>query len=104
MARLTLKIAATAASLISSASAAATSGDFNVLSMNVAGLPEILQSNDVPGDKATNAGTIGTLFAKYDYDIIHAQEGQAYPPLVNFTTRHLLNLTSKQASKLKRLT
>lgn len=53
---------------------AATSGDFNVLSMNVAGLPEILQDNEVPGDKTTNAGTIGSKFAEYGYDIIHAQE------------------------------
>jgi hypothetical protein len=53
---------------------AATSGEFNVLSMNVAGLPQILQDNDVPGDKATNAGTIGSKFAEYGYDIIHVQE------------------------------
>ena len=64
-------LAASAASL---AASQATSGDFNVLSFNVAGLPAILNSNDVPGDKATNAGTIGTLFAKYDYDVIHVQE------------------------------
>jgi hypothetical protein len=54
--------------------AAATSGDFSVLTMNVAGLPAILQSNDVSGDKATNAGTIGSYFAKYNYDVIHVQE------------------------------
>lgn len=74
MARLCSFIIA-AASLASKASSIATSGTFNVLSMNVAGLPAILNSNDVPGDKATNAGTIGTLFAKYDYDVIHVQEG-----------------------------
>jgi hypothetical protein len=44
------------------------------LSFNVAGLPAILNDNAVPGDKATNAGTIGSLFAKYDYDVIHVQE------------------------------
>ena len=54
----------------------ATSGEFNVLSMNVAGLPAILQDNDVPGDKETNSETIGSLFAEYGYDIIHVQEGQ----------------------------
>lgn len=53
---------------------AATSGEFSVLSMNVAGLPAIFNSNDVPGDKATNAGSIGTKFAEYGYDIIHVQE------------------------------
>jgi hypothetical protein len=64
-----------AATLASTASAIATSGEFNVLAFNVAGLPAILNSNDVSGDKATNAGTIGTLFAEYDYDVIHVQEG-----------------------------
>lgn len=54
----------------------ATNGEFSILSMNVAGLPAILQSNDVPGDKATNAGIIGSDFAKYDYDVINVQEVQ----------------------------
>ncbi len=53
---------------------AATSGSFNVLSMNVAGLPAILNNNDVPGDKTTNAGLIGSKFAELGYDLIHAQE------------------------------
>lgn len=57
--------------------AAATSGSFDILTMNVAGLPSILQSNDVPGDKATNAGTIGSDFAKYGYDVINVQEVSA---------------------------
>lgn len=63
-----------AAALLASTASAATSGDFNILSFNVAGLPAILNDNSVPGDKATNAGTIGTLFAEYDYDVIHVQE------------------------------
>lgn len=71
---LLFSLAAVAATFASSASAPATSGDFNVLSFNVAGLPAIFNSNDVPGDKATNAGTIGTLFAEYDYNVIHVQE------------------------------
>lgn len=65
-----------AASLASLVSTAATSGDFNVLSFNVAGLPALLNDNAVPGDKATNAGTIGTLFTEYDYDVINVQEGE----------------------------
>lgn len=73
MARLLFSFAVAAASL-TSASATATSGDFNILSFNVAGLPSILNDNSVTGDKATNAGTIGTLFAEYDYDVIHVQE------------------------------
>lgn len=56
------------------ASAQATSGDFTVLAMNVAGLPEILQNNEVPGDKTTNSRTIGSYFAKYGYDFINVQE------------------------------
>ena len=58
---------------------AATSGEFNVLTMNVAGLPSVLNDNDVPGDKATNAGTIGEKFAEYDYDMIHVQEVMREP-------------------------
>jgi hypothetical protein len=54
--------------------ASVTSGTFTVLSMNVAGLPAILNDNSVPGDKATNAATIGSLFAKYAFDVIHVQE------------------------------
>lgn len=54
--------------------ASATSGTYSILSFNVAGLPAILNSNDVPGDKTTNAETIGSYFAQYDYDVIHVQE------------------------------
>ncbi|KAI0472940.1 endonuclease/Exonuclease/phosphatase [Xylariaceae sp. FL0804] len=64
--------------LLAGMSLAATSGEFNILSMNVAGLPAILNSNDVPGDKTTNAETIGADFAKYDYDLIHVQEDFNY--------------------------
>ena len=53
---------------------AATEGKFNVLTMNVAGLPEILNGNEVPGDKKVNSGIIGSKFAVYGYDIIHVQE------------------------------
>lgn len=67
---------------------AATSGDFNVLSMNVAGLPAILNDNEVPGDKATNAGTIGSYFAEYDYGIIHAQEDFNYHAYIYATDTH----------------
>ena len=56
------------------AAAAVTSGSFNVLSMNVAGLPAILNNNGVPGKKTTNSELIGTKFGEYGYDLIHAQE------------------------------
>lgn len=73
-----LTFVAAAASLASTVSTAATTGSFNVLTMNVAGLPAIFNGNDVTGDKATNAGTIGTFFAEYDYDVIHVQEGDSF--------------------------
>jgi hypothetical protein len=68
-------ISLTALALVSVSSAIATGGDFNILSFNVAGLPAILNGNEVSGDKATNAGTIGKLFSQYDYDVINMQEG-----------------------------
>jgi hypothetical protein len=68
-----LNVALTAALLLDGC-LAATSGRFSVLSMNVAGLPDILNNNDVPGDKATNAASIGSKFAEYGHDVIHVQE------------------------------
>ncbi|KAF8858366.1 endonuclease/Exonuclease/phosphatase [Acephala macrosclerotiorum] len=87
MARLLLSLAALATSL-TSALAAATSGDFNILSFNVAGLPSILNDNSVTGDKATNAGIIGTYFAEYDYDVIHVQEDFNYHAYIYATDDH----------------
>ncbi|KAK3338515.1 Endonuclease/exonuclease/phosphatase [Neurospora tetraspora] len=60
------------------AAAAATSGDFTILSMNVAGLPAILNPNGVPGGKEASAKTIGSKFAQYGYDVIHMQEDFNY--------------------------
>ncbi|EFX04473.1 endonuclease exonuclease phosphatase family protein [Grosmannia clavigera kw1407] len=68
--------------------AAATTGSFNVLSMNVAGLPAILQNNDETGDKKTNAGTIGTDFAKYGYNVIHVQEDFNYHAYIYAADNH----------------
>jgi hypothetical protein len=53
---------------------AATSGKFTALSFNVAGLPSILQSNEVNGTKTENSKELGTYFSKYGYDIINMQE------------------------------
>jgi hypothetical protein len=53
---------------------AATAGEFNILSFNVAGLPAILNGNEVPGDKTDNSRQIGKKFAEYGYDVIHVQE------------------------------
>lgn len=55
---------------------AQTSGTFDFLTYNVAGLPAFLSDNGVPGDKTTNARTIGSKFAQYGYDVIHVQEVQ----------------------------
>ncbi|EJD36669.1 endonuclease/Exonuclease/phosphatase [Auricularia subglabra TFB-10046 SS5] len=60
------------------AALAATSGTFTALSFNVAGLPAILQNNDVPGDKTNNTASIGSKFAAGRYDIIHVQEDFNY--------------------------
>ncbi|KAI0637752.1 mannose-binding lectin [Trametes polyzona] len=58
--------------------ASAASGTFNVLSMNVAGLPEILNSNGEAGDKTTNTMIIGQDLSKYNYSLIHVQEDFNY--------------------------
>ncbi|CAE6520906.1 unnamed protein product [Rhizoctonia solani] len=60
------------------ARASAASGTFNILSMNVAGLPEILNGNGESGDKTTNTMLIGQDFAQYNYGVIHVQEDFNY--------------------------
>ncbi|KAL4988175.1 Endonuclease/exonuclease/phosphatase [Aspergillus falconensis] len=67
---------------------AATTGTFTILSFNVAGLPEILNSNDVPGDKTENTEIIGERFAEYGYDIIHVQEDFNYHAALYSTDTH----------------
>jgi hypothetical protein len=71
---------------------AALSGTFSVLSFNVAGLPEIINGNDVPGDKTTNTQIIGERFVEYGYDIIQVQE--VHPLLSS-----LLSPTTEQSLK-----
>lgn len=75
-----LLTAAVSVLLLANAAAAdmVTSGDFSILSFNVAGLPAILQDNDESGDKATNTELIGTYFSEYDFDVIHVQEDFNY--------------------------
>lgn len=65
-----------AALLLDGGLAAATprAGKFNILSMNVAGLPAWLNKNGVPGDKGDNAELMGSKFAQYGYDVIQLQE------------------------------
>ncbi|KAH6869532.1 endonuclease/Exonuclease/phosphatase [Thelonectria olida] len=74
--------------LLAGLTAASETGDLTILSMNVAGLPAILQSNDVPGDKTTNSRLIGTYFAKYGYDVIHVQEDFNYHAYIYETDTH----------------
>lgn len=65
------------------ANAAETSGKFTALSFNVAGLPELLQSNEVNGTKTENAKQLGTYFSEYGYDIINMQEVPLHPVPIN---------------------
>ncbi|KAI0640365.1 Endonuclease/exonuclease/phosphatase [Trametes meyenii] len=55
------------ASCRSAFAASAALGAFNVLSVNVAGLLTILNSNGEDGDKTTNTMIIGQDVSKYDY-------------------------------------
>ncbi|KAL8376013.1 hypothetical protein RB595_007225 [Gaeumannomyces hyphopodioides] len=58
--------------------ALAYNGEFSVLAMNVAGLPAILQGNDVPGDKSVNSRLIGQKFSELNLDIVNVQEDFNY--------------------------
>jgi hypothetical protein len=53
---------------------AQTSGKFNTITFNVAGLPPILNGNEIPGDKDTNTARIGQLLTQYNISLIHVQE------------------------------
>ncbi|CRK46383.1 hypothetical protein BN1723_007037, partial [Verticillium longisporum] len=67
-----------AAGALTGLASAQSSGDINVLTMNVAGLPAILQGNDVPGDKTVNSRLIGTKFVQHGYDVVNVQEDFNY--------------------------
>lgn len=84
----TMNTVAASAALLGRAALAATSGDFNVLTMNVAGLPEILNGNDVPGDKTANSRNMGSKFAAYNYDVIHVQEDFNFHAYIYETDNH----------------
>jgi hypothetical protein len=68
------------------AHSAPTNGKFTALSYNVAGLPQILQGNDIPGDKTDNSRQIGSKFAQLGYDLIHVQEDFNYHAAIYETT------------------
>jgi hypothetical protein len=55
-------------------SLAQTAGKFNVITFNVAGLPAILNGNEVPGDKTINTARMGQLLTQYNISLINVQE------------------------------
>ncbi|KAK4225782.1 Horcolin [Podospora fimiseda] len=65
-----------------------SSGVFNVLAMNVAGLPAFLNGNDVPGDKTVNAETIGAKLSANKIDVAHLQEDFNYHAAIYKTNTH----------------
>ncbi|KAL9616978.1 MAG: hypothetical protein Q9160_008205 [Pyrenula sp. 1 TL-2023] len=69
-------------------SCAQSSGTLNFLTYNVAGLPEFLSDNGVPGDKTTNARTIGSKLAERAYDVVHMQEDFNYHAYIYETDDH----------------
>ncbi|KAJ4244819.1 hypothetical protein NW762_014398 [Fusarium torreyae] len=77
-----------AALALGSPSSCQTTGKFNFLTYNVAGLPAILNNNEVPGDKATNAKLIGSALAKQAYDVAHLQEDFNYHASIYETDDH----------------
>ncbi|KEP49190.1 endonuclease/exonuclease/phosphatase family protein [Rhizoctonia solani 123E] len=75
--------------------AAKSSGNFNVLSMNVAGLPAILNPNGESGDKTTNTMYIGQKMSQYNYGIINVQEDFNYhATLYQYDTHSFRTATS----------
>ncbi|KAJ4205890.1 hypothetical protein NW759_014367 [Fusarium solani] len=78
----------TVALCLSGLSSGQTTGKFDLLTYNVAGLPPIFNNNEVPGDKGTNANTIGSVLAKQAYDIVHMQEDFNYHAYIYKTDNH----------------
>ncbi len=65
-----------------------STGSFDLLTYNVAGLPAFLENNGIPGDKGTNANTIGSKLAKGGYDVVHMQEDFNYHAYIYKTDTH----------------
>ncbi|KAF7323837.1 Jacalin-type lectin domain-containing protein [Mycena kentingensis (nom. inval.)] len=72
------------------AQAPASSGHFSTLSMNVAGLPAILNGNGEGDDAAKQKNTlqIGTKMAAFNYSVIHVQEDFNYHAFLYQTDTH----------------
>lgn len=69
-------------------SLAQTTGSFNVITFNVAGLPPVLNGNEIPGDKTTNTARIGQLLTQHDIDLIHVQEDFNYHATLYANDKH----------------
>jgi hypothetical protein len=67
---------------------AQSTGTFNTITFNVAGLPEIINGNDVPGDKTDNTARIGQLLTQYNIDLIHVQEDFNYHATLYANDKH----------------
>ena len=67
---------------------AQSTGTFNTITFNVAGLPEIINGNDVPGDKTDNTARIGQLLTQYNIDLIHVQEDFNYHATLYANDQH----------------
>lgn len=80
--------AAIATSAFATTALAQTSGDFNALAFNVAGLPGFLNDNGVPGDKDTNTKLMGSVMAQHGFDIIQVQEDFNYHDELYETDNH----------------
>lgn len=65
-----------------------SSGTFNALTFNVAGLPAILNDNGVPGDKTANTARIGQLFTQYNISLIQVQEDFNYHATLYANDKH----------------
>ncbi|KAF1851902.1 uncharacterized protein K460DRAFT_351770 [Cucurbitaria berberidis CBS 394.84] len=65
-----------------------SSGTFNTLTFNVAGLPAILNDNAVPGDKTANTARIGRLFTQHNISLIHVQEDFNYHATLYANDQH----------------
>jgi hypothetical protein len=67
---------------------AQTSGGFNTITFNVAGLPDIINGNDVPGDKTTNTARIGQLLTQYNISLVNVQEDFNYHATLYANDKH----------------
>lgn len=88
MAPIAYYVAMATSALAATVSAQGASGDFSVLSFNVAGLPKFLNDNGQSGDKDTNTRLMGTVMAQRGFDIIHVQEDFNYHKELYETDNH----------------